>query len=65
MFEKPFDRSRIYRETPSRAVRLKLSDYTTRQLQVLDSVAEEDRSEEDPSEEPGCDTGSEDEDVEA
>ena len=65
MFEKPFDRSRIYRETPSRAVRLKLSDYTTRQLQVLDSVAEEDRSEEDPSEEPGWDTGSEDEDVEA
>ena len=60
MFEKPFDRSRIYRETPSRAVRLKLSDYTTRQLQVLDAVAEED-----PSEEPGWDTGSEDEDVEA
>jgi hypothetical protein len=32
---------------------------------VLDAVAEEDRSEEDPSEEPGWDTGSEDEDVEA
>ena len=30
---------------------------------MLDAVAEEDRSEEDPSEEPGWDTGSEDEDV--
>src|SRR5512146_2748675 len=36
MFEKPFDRNRIYRETPSRAMGLKLFDYAARQLQVLD-----------------------------
>ena len=60
MLEKAFDRSRVYRDTPSRAMGLKLLDHATRQLQVLDAVAEED-----PSEEPGWDTGSEDEDVEA
>jgi hypothetical protein len=60
MFEKPFDRSRIYREPPSRAVRSKLSDHATRQLQVLDAVAEEDRFGE-----LAWDTGSEVEDVEA
>ncbi|EAQ85210.1 hypothetical protein CHGG_09224 [Chaetomium globosum CBS 148.51] len=41
MFERPFDRSRIYRETPSRAMGLKLSDHATRQLQALDAVAGE------------------------
>jgi ATP-dependent exoDNAse (exonuclease V) alpha subunit len=54
MFEKPFDRSRIYRETPSRAMGLKLFDHATRQRQVLEAVAAEDRSEE-----SGWDTGSE------
>ncbi|EAQ88882.1 hypothetical protein CHGG_05501 [Chaetomium globosum CBS 148.51] len=39
MFERPFDRSRIYRETPSRAMGLKLSDHATRQLQASDAVA--------------------------
>jgi hypothetical protein len=38
---------------------LKLFDHATRELQALDAVAGED-----PSEEPGWDTGSEDEDVE-
>ncbi|EAQ87519.1 hypothetical protein CHGG_04138 [Chaetomium globosum CBS 148.51] len=46
MFERPFDRSRIYRETPSRAMGLKLSDHATRQLQALDVVAGEAPSEE-------------------
>ncbi|EAQ90195.1 hypothetical protein CHGG_06814 [Chaetomium globosum CBS 148.51] len=41
MFERPFDRSRIYRETPSPAMGLKLSDHATRQLQALDAVAGE------------------------
>ncbi|EAQ88621.1 hypothetical protein CHGG_05240 [Chaetomium globosum CBS 148.51] len=41
MFKRPFDRSRIYRETPSRAMGLKLSDHATRQLQALDVVAGE------------------------
>jgi hypothetical protein len=54
MLEKAFDRSRVYRETPSRAIGLKLLDHATRQLQVLDAVAAEDRSEE-----SGWDTGSE------
>ena len=53
----PFDRNRIYRETPSRAMGLKLLDQATRQLQVLDAV-------EDRSEESGWDTGSEDTDAE-
>lgn len=44
MFEKPLDRSRIYRETPSRAMGLELLDRATRQLQVLDAVAGEDLS---------------------
>ena len=38
MFEKPFDRSRICHETPSRAMALKLFDYAARQLQVLDAA---------------------------
>ena len=42
MFEKPFDRSRVYREKPSRAMDLKLLDYTTRQLQTLDAMAGDD-----------------------
>ena len=42
MFEKPFDRNKVYRETPSRAMNLKLLDYVARQLQVLDAVAEGD-----------------------
>ncbi|EAQ93098.1 predicted protein [Chaetomium globosum CBS 148.51] len=46
MFERPFDRSSIYRETPSRAMGLKLSDHATRQLQALDAVAGEAPSEE-------------------
>ncbi|EAQ88440.1 predicted protein [Chaetomium globosum CBS 148.51] len=46
MFERPFDRSRVYRETPSRAMGLKLSDHATRQLQALDAVAGEAPSEE-------------------
>jgi hypothetical protein len=54
MLEKAFDRSRVYRETPSRAMGLKLLDHATRQLQVLDAVAAEDRSEE-----SAWDTGSE------
>jgi hypothetical protein len=54
MLENAFDRSRVYRETPSRAMGLKLLDHATRQLQVLDTVAAEDRSEE-----SGWDTGSE------
>jgi hypothetical protein len=54
MLEKAFDRSRVYRETPSRAMGLKLLDHATRQLQVLDAVAAEDCSEE-----SGWDTGSE------
>ena len=45
MFERPFDRSRIYRETPSRAMGLKLSDHAIRQLQALDAVAGKDPSE--------------------
>ncbi|EAQ82911.1 hypothetical protein CHGG_10729 [Chaetomium globosum CBS 148.51] len=46
MFEKPFDHNRIYRETPSRAMGLKLSDHAIRQLQALDAVAGKDPSEE-------------------
>ncbi|EAQ83260.1 hypothetical protein CHGG_09664 [Chaetomium globosum CBS 148.51] len=46
MFEKPFDRNRIYHETPSRAMGLKLSDHAIRQLQALDAVAGKDPSEE-------------------
>lgn len=56
MFEKPFDRNRIYREIPSRAMELKLLEHATRQLQVLEAV-------EDRSEESGWDTDREDEDV--
>lgn len=32
MFEKPFDRYRIYLEIPSRAIGLKLLDHVTRKL---------------------------------
>lgn len=39
MFERSFDRSRVYRETPSRAMGLKLLDHATRRLQALDAVA--------------------------
>ena len=46
MFENPFDRNRVYRETPTRAMNLKLLDHTARQLRALDAVAEEDLSEE-------------------
>ncbi|EAQ91631.1 predicted protein [Chaetomium globosum CBS 148.51] len=46
MFERPFDRSRVYRETPSRAMGLKLLDHATRRLQALDVVAGVDPSEE-------------------
>ncbi|EAQ89739.1 hypothetical protein CHGG_06358 [Chaetomium globosum CBS 148.51] len=46
MFERPFDRSRVYRETPSRAMGLKLLDHATRRLQALDAVAGVDPSEE-------------------
>lgn len=60
MFEKPFDRSRIYRETPSRAIGLKLFDHATRQLQALDAVAGEN-----PSEESNWYINSEDESIEA
>ncbi|EAQ92034.1 predicted protein [Chaetomium globosum CBS 148.51] len=42
MFEWPFDRSRVYRETPSRAMGLKLLDHAITQLQALDAVAGED-----------------------
>ncbi|EAQ89793.1 predicted protein [Chaetomium globosum CBS 148.51] len=45
MFEKPFDRNRIYRETPSRAMGLKLSNHAIRQRQALDAVAGKDPSE--------------------
>lgn len=41
MFEKPFDRNRVYRETPTRAMNLKLLDHRARQLQVLDASADE------------------------
>jgi hypothetical protein len=46
MFERPFDRSRVYRETPSPAMGLKLLDHATRRLQALDAVAGVDPSEE-------------------
>jgi ATP-dependent exoDNAse (exonuclease V) alpha subunit len=41
MFENPFDRNRVYRETPTRALNLKLLDHAARQLQVLDIDAED------------------------
>jgi hypothetical protein len=42
MFERPFDHSRVYRETPWRAMGLKLLHHAARQLQALDTVAGED-----------------------
>ena len=41
MFEKPFDRSRVYHEVPTRAMDLKLLDHAARQLQVLDAAEED------------------------
>ena len=41
MFESPFDRSRIYREVPAKSMQLKLADFETRRLQVLDPVPEQ------------------------
>ncbi|EAQ83491.1 hypothetical protein CHGG_09895 [Chaetomium globosum CBS 148.51] len=41
LISRPLDRSRIYRETPSPAMGLKLSDHGIRQLQALDAVAGE------------------------
>jgi hypothetical protein len=46
MFKRSFNRSRVYHETPLQAIGLKLLDYTTRQLQALDTVAEVDPLEE-------------------
>jgi hypothetical protein len=46
MFENPFDRNRVYRETPSSAMRLKLADHAVRLLQELEDVEDDDLSEE-------------------
>jgi hypothetical protein len=46
MFENPFDRNRVYRETPSTAMRLKLADHGARLLQELEDVEDDDLSEE-------------------
>jgi hypothetical protein len=45
MFENPFDRNRVYRETPSTAMRLKLADHGARLLQELEDVEDDDLSE--------------------
>jgi hypothetical protein len=45
MFENPFDRSRVYREIPAKAMNLKLLDHAARQLQVLDPLEDEDEDE--------------------
>jgi ATP-dependent exoDNAse (exonuclease V) alpha subunit len=44
MFESPFDRSRIYREVPVQSMQLKILDYDTRMLQLLDPPEEEEGS---------------------
>jgi ATP-dependent exoDNAse (exonuclease V) alpha subunit len=45
MFENPFDRNRVYRESPSSAMRLKLADHAIRLLQELEDVKDDDLSE--------------------
>jgi hypothetical protein len=45
MFENPFDRSRVYREIPAKAMNMKLLDHAARQLQVLDPLEDEDEDE--------------------
>jgi hypothetical protein len=46
MFENPFDRNKVYRESPSSAMRLKLADHAVRLLQELEDVEDDDLSEE-------------------
>jgi ATP-dependent exoDNAse (exonuclease V) alpha subunit len=46
LFENPFDRSRVYRQPPTPAMKMKLLDYFARQLQVSEDVDDEDLSEE-------------------
>ena len=36
MFDCPFERSRVYRDPPARAMQLKLADYALRQLTRLE-----------------------------
>lgn len=46
MFENPFDRNKVYRESPSSAMRLKLADHAVRLLQELEDVEDDGLSEE-------------------
>jgi hypothetical protein len=46
LFENPFDRSRVYRQPPTPAMKMKLLDYAARQLQVLEDVDDDDLSDE-------------------
>jgi hypothetical protein len=57
MFENPFDRNRVYRESSSSAMRLKLADHAVRLLQELEDVEDDDLSEE-----SGCEVSSEGDD---
>jgi hypothetical protein len=46
LLENPFDRSRVYRQPPTPAMKMKLLDYAARQLQVLEDIDDDDRSDE-------------------
>jgi hypothetical protein len=42
--QNPFNRCRVYRESPSSAMRLKLADHAVRLLQELEDVEDDDLS---------------------